>query len=88
MRPSYMQQQKKLTLHPCQLNRGYSSHLWGWLLDHITAMDFVDAQGNFKTVTSTSDADLWWALRGAGASNFGIVTAFTYALEDAPTSSE
>lgn len=30
------------------------------------------------------DAELWWALRGAGSSNFGIVTSFTFAMEKVP----
>lgn len=65
---------------------GYTSRSWGWLMDHIASMQLVTPDGSIKTVNSTSDADLWWALRGAGASNFGTVTEFTYSLEDAPTS--
>lgn len=44
--------------------------------------------GNIKQLSASStgtDAELWWALRGAGSNNFGVVTAFTFAMERAPT---
>ncbi|KAL4898257.1 hypothetical protein BDV59DRAFT_166524 [Aspergillus ambiguus] len=66
---------------------GYTSRKWGWLLDHIVAMEFVDVHGNIKHLSSNAtgtDAELWWGLRGAGANNFGVVTSFTYAMELAP----
>ncbi|GES60352.1 hypothetical protein ATEIFO6365_0002086300 [Aspergillus terreus] len=69
---------------------GYTSRKWGWLVDHIVSMELVDAHGNIKQLTSGStgtDSELWWALRGAGANSFGIVTAFTYAMEMAPAAS-
>ncbi|KAE8159259.1 hypothetical protein BDV40DRAFT_303415 [Aspergillus tamarii] len=67
---------------------GFTSRKWGWLVDRIVSIEFVDIEGNIKFLNSSSvgmDAELWWALRGAGANNFGIVTSFTYALEAAPT---
>ncbi|PIA89652.1 FAD-linked oxidoreductase [Cercospora beticola] len=67
---------------------GFSSRNWGWLLDHIVGMTLVDPTGAIRklSVTSTGqDADLWWALRGAGANNFGVVTDMTLKLEVAPT---
>ncbi|KJK60678.1 FAD binding domain protein [Aspergillus parasiticus SU-1] len=66
---------------------GFTSRKWGWLVDHIVSLEFVDVEGNIKLLSSSSagmDAELWWALRGAGANNFGIVTSFTYATEAAP----
>ncbi|MCO5585424.1 hypothetical protein L7F22_039357 [Adiantum nelumboides] len=66
---------------------GFASRHWGWLMDHIVALELVDAKGNIKTLnqqSTGSDADLWWALRGAGSNNFGVVTHFTYAMEQAP----
>ncbi|KAE8366565.1 hypothetical protein BDV27DRAFT_170702 [Aspergillus caelatus] len=67
---------------------GFTSRKWGWLVDRIVSLEFVDIKGNIKLLNSSSvgmDAELWWALRGAGANNFGIVTSFTYVLETAPT---
>ncbi|KAL7627699.1 hypothetical protein AAE478_001893 [Parahypoxylon ruwenzoriense] len=48
--------------------------VYGLNIDQILSLNIVDADGNKKTVTPESDADLWWALQGAGA-NFGIVTS-------------
>ncbi|KAF2216915.1 hypothetical protein CERZMDRAFT_80925 [Cercospora zeae-maydis SCOH1-5] len=69
---------------------GFSSRNWGWLLDHIVGMTLVDPSGAIRKISEASlgqDADLWWALRGAGANNFGVVTDMTFALEDAPARS-
>ncbi|SJX62679.1 related to Reticuline oxidase precursor [Sporisorium reilianum f. sp. reilianum] len=65
---------------------GFTTRAWGFLLDRITHMTMVDVDGVVRSVSADENADLWWALRGAGSSNFGIVTEFTFALEDAPTS--
>lgn len=54
----------------------------------VVSLELVDIGGNIKLLNSSSvgmDAELWWALRGAGANNFGVVTSFTYAMEAAPT---
>ncbi|CAJ2507425.1 Uu.00g086110.m01.CDS01 [Anthostomella pinea] len=48
--------------------------LYGLGLDQLLSVNYVDGDGNKKTVTKDSDADLWWALKGAGP-NFGIVTS-------------
>ncbi|EAU31960.1 predicted protein [Aspergillus terreus NIH2624] len=66
---------------------GFPSRKWGWLVDRIVALEFVDVNGAIKQLSASSvgsDAELWWALRGAGSNNFGIVTAFTFAMEKAP----
>ena len=47
--------------------------LYGLSVDNILSMNVVLANGSAITVTS-SNADLFWALRGAGP-NFGIVTS-------------
>ena len=57
-------------------------------LSTVVSMEFVDVNGNIKTLNPRStglDGELWWALRGAGSNNFGIVTSFTFAMEKAPT---
>ncbi|SPO27241.1 related to Reticuline oxidase precursor [Ustilago trichophora] len=63
---------------------GFTTRAWGFLLDRITEMNMVDRDGNVLTVTNDKISDLWWALRGGGANNFGIVTSFTFSLESAP----
>ncbi|NNC10980.1 FAD-binding protein [Planctomonas sp. JC2975] len=47
----------------------------------VTAVELVDASGEFVRVTETSDPELMWALRGAG-SLFGVVTAIEFSLFD------
>ncbi|RJE19907.1 Berberine and berberine like protein [Aspergillus sclerotialis] len=66
---------------------GFLSRKWGWFVDHVVSMEFVDIDGNIKTLSPKStglDGELWWALRGAGSNSFGIVTSFTFAMEKAP----
>ena len=52
---------------------------YGWAADHVTALDVVTADGRFRRVTQSSDADLFSALLG-GKGNFGVVTAMEFGL--------
>ncbi|CAG8579350.1 7151_t:CDS:1, partial [Racocetra fulgida] len=47
-------------------------------------MDLVDATGRLITVTADEYSDLFFALRGAGANNYGIVTSFTFQIYPIP----
>ncbi|KAF9280912.1 hypothetical protein BGZ68_006938 [Mortierella alpina] len=59
---------------------------YGLLIDRIIEMKVVNAQGKLLTVSSTSHPDLFYALRGAGAGSFGVVTEFTFLpIKPAPT---
>jgi len=53
---------------------GLLARRFGFAADHVRSMDVVTADGQLRHVTASADADLFWALRGAGA-NFGVVTA-------------
>ncbi|CAK46544.1 hypothetical protein AnigIFM63604_000166 [Aspergillus niger] len=76
---------------------GFTSREWGWLVDRLVSLELVDVTGRIRTISpkatnpnttstdDTNDGDLWWALRGAGSNNFGIVTSFTYRMQPAPT---
>ncbi|KXH65323.1 FAD binding domain-containing protein [Colletotrichum nymphaeae SA-01] len=48
----------------------------GFAVDNILSMRVITATGEALTVSSSSNPDLYWALRGA-APNFGIVTSAT-----------
>ena len=43
-----------------------------------SAAQIVLADGTLITCNEGSEPDLYWALRGAGAGNFGVVTALTF----------
>jgi len=44
-------------------------------VDNLLAAELVDANGQLLMVNATSQADLFWALRGGGGSTWGVVTA-------------
>jgi len=58
---------------------GYLSRRFGWAVDSLEAVRIVTADGRIRTASRTDNADLFWAVRGAGA-NFGAVTQFTFRL--------
>ena len=56
---------------------GYLMGVAGAACDSLIGAEVVMADGRVLNVTADRDADLMWALRGAGA-NFGVVTRLTY----------
>ncbi|KAI0396810.1 FAD binding domain-containing protein [Xylariaceae sp. FL0594] len=57
--------------------------LYGLNADQLLSLNIVTADGRKQTVTSKSNPELWWAMRGAGA-NFAIVTSATYKSNPLP----
>jgi len=55
--------------------------------DYVIEADIVDASGNTLHASSSTNPDLFWAIRGGGGSTFGIVTQFTLRLVQLPRSS-
>jgi FAD/FMN-containing dehydrogenase len=51
---------------------------FGLACDSIQSMEMVDASGKILTVSATENPDLFWALRGGGNGNFGVVTNFNF----------
>jgi FAD/FMN-containing dehydrogenase len=51
----------------------------GLTIDNLLAVDLVTADGRLVRVSEEEHADLFWALRGAGA-NFGVATSFEFRL--------
>jgi len=58
---------------------GLLSRLRGLTCDALRAAEIVLPDGSRRVVDEGSDADLFWALRGGGGGNFGIVTSLTFA---------
>jgi FAD/FMN-containing dehydrogenase len=52
---------------------GWLTRRYGLACDSVNAVELVMADGSPLRVTSDSDLELWWGLRGAGT-NFGVVT--------------
>ncbi len=57
---------------------GFSSRLHGTTSDNILSLTLVDAAGKVRTCSKSENADLFWACRGGGGGNFGIVTTFKF----------
>jgi FAD/FMN-containing dehydrogenase len=51
---------------------------FGLACDSILSMEMVDAAGQVRNVSATENPDLFWALRGGGNGNFGVVTNFNF----------
>src|SRR5664279_6317282 len=51
---------------------------FGLACDSILSMEMVDASGQVRNVSEQENPDLFWALRGGGNGNFGVVTNFKY----------
>jgi len=56
---------------------GVLSRAWGLTCDDLLAAQIVTADGRVRACDDTRDADLFWALRGGGGGNFGVVTSLT-----------
>ena len=57
---------------------GFSGRRWGTTSDNVLAMRIVTADGRIRTIDRRRDEDLFWACRGGGGGNFGVVTAFLF----------
>lgn len=53
------------------------SSLFGTGADQVLSFEVVTANGTFVTANSTSNPDLFWAMRGGGGSTFGVATSVT-----------
>jgi len=51
--------------------------LYGTGADSVLSFEVVTAAGEYVVANSTSNTDLFWALRGGGGSTFGVATSVT-----------
>jgi len=58
---------------------GFLMRKHGLAVDNLLAAEVVTAEGNIVRASADEHSDLFWALRGGGG-NFGVVTAFRFAL--------
>ncbi|MGW6685232.1 FAD-binding oxidoreductase [Streptomyces sp. NPDC054961] len=57
---------------------GLSSRSYGATSDQLTGATVVTPDGTVREVGADNDPDLFWALRGGGGGNFGVVTGFGF----------
>jgi FAD/FMN-containing dehydrogenase len=63
---------------------GLAGRGFGLTLDNIVEIQIITADGCIRNVSKTVEPDLFWALRGAGGGNFGIVTQFKFKVHPLP----
>jgi FAD/FMN-containing dehydrogenase len=63
---------------------GVLARKFGLTCDRMVSARVITADAQLRTASAESEPDLFWALRGGGGGNLGIVTSFTFATEPAP----
>ncbi len=57
---------------------GVVGRKYGLTCDRLRAATLVTAEGRLITCNTTHNSDLYWALRGGGGGNFGVVTQLVF----------
>ncbi|CAM5244047.1 FAD-binding oxidoreductase [Streptomyces fumanus] len=63
---------------------GVVSRAYGLTCDSLTQATLITADGKQLTANAEDHPDLFWALRGAGNGNFGVVTELRFRTHPAP----
>ncbi|MYW67804.1 FAD-binding protein [Streptomyces sp. SID8379] len=63
---------------------GVVSRAYGLTCDSLTGATLITADGKELTADSSTNKDLFWALRGAGNGQFGVVTELRFRTHPAP----
>lgn len=63
---------------------GENQRKYGMALDNVVGMSVLLADGRVVRASTTENPDLFWAMLGAGASNFGIAIDFDLQLHTYP----
>ena len=59
---------------------GYSARMLGLGCDNLIEAEVINFKGETLLCNKSCNEDLFWALRGGGGGNFGIVTSMTFKL--------
>jgi FAD/FMN-containing dehydrogenase len=63
---------------------GVTSRAYGLTCDSLTQATLITADGKQLIANASTNKDLFWALRGAGNGNFGVVTELRFKTHPAP----
>lgn len=64
---------------------GVLGRKFGLTCDNLLSAQVVVANGRLLTCDASHNSDLFWALRGGGGGNFGVVTSFTFQTHQVPS---
>ena len=62
---------------------GVVARAYGLTSNNVQSLQIVTADGQVRTCNASTNADLYWACRGGGGGNFGVVTSFTFTTHPA-----
>ena len=63
---------------------GVFSRAYGLTCDQTASVEMVTADGVLRHCEPTQNEDLYWACRGGGGGNFGVVTSFGFSAHPIP----
>jgi FAD binding domain/Berberine and berberine like len=63
---------------------GVFARRYGLAADNVASLRVVTADGVVHTCSATEDPALYWACRGGGGGNFGVVTSFEFTTHPMP----
>jgi FAD/FMN-containing dehydrogenase len=64
---------------------GVMARAYGLTCDKLASLNIITADGKALTASPSEHSDLYWACRGGGGGNFGVVTWLQYNTVPAPT---
>jgi FAD binding domain/Berberine and berberine like len=63
---------------------GVFARRYGLAADNVASLSVVSADGVVHTCSATQHPELFWACRGGGGGNFGVVTSFEFTTHPMP----